>query len=155
MGRYEDFDWCTRKALDHALALLDKKLETSDRESLIERYNDLESFPDAAPALQELLDRGHVLAVLSNGAPAMLGAILDATGLRRYFDEVMSVDEVRAFKPSPRPYHLAATRLDRLPSQVRLVSGAFEPDGSPPDIVIRSLTDLPAALGPGTANIAR
>ncbi|SNR35595.1 haloacid dehalogenase type II [Actinomadura mexicana] len=173
MGRYEDFGWCTRKALDHALALLDKRLETSAKESLIAGYNDLEPFPDAVPALEALLDRGHVLAVLSNGAPAMLDAVLDASGLRRYFAEVISVDEVRAFKPSPRPYHHAAARLDRVPSRVRLVScnsfdiigaesaglraawvdrsgGVFEPDGSPPDIVIRSLTDLPAALGPGT-----
>ncbi|WP_339153650.1 haloacid dehalogenase type II [Actinomadura luteofluorescens] len=175
MGRYEDFGWCTRKALDHALAVLDKKVENSDKESLIARYDNLEPFPDAAPALQALLDRGRVLAILSNGAPAMLDAILDATGLRRYFAEVISVDEVRAFKPCPRPYHHAAIRLNRTTSRVRLVScnsfdiigaesaglraawidrsgGAFEPDGSPPDIVIRSLTDLLTALTPETGH---
>ncbi|WP_024935025.1 haloacid dehalogenase type II [Actinomadura welshii] len=169
MGRYEDFTWCTRKALDHALAVLDIELEDSDKETLIARYNDLEPFPDAAPALEALLEQGHVLAVLSNGAPAMLDAILESTGLRRYFAEVISVDEVRAYKPSPRTYRHAAERLDRAPSRVRLVSsnpfdiigaesaglraawvdrsgGTFEPDGGPPDIVIRSLADLPAAL---------
>ncbi|TDB74235.1 haloacid dehalogenase type II [Actinomadura sp. KC216] len=169
MGRYEDFAWCTRKALDHALALLDKKLEPSEKESLIARYNDLEPFPDAVPALSGLLDRGHVLAVLSNGTPAMLEAILDASRLRPYFTEIISVDEVRAFKPSPLPYRHAAMRLNLPPSRLRLVSsnsfdiigaesaglraawvdrsgGVFEPDGGPPDIVIRSLTDLPAAL---------
>ncbi|GAA3980193.1 haloacid dehalogenase type II [Actinomadura viridis] len=169
MERYEDFGWCTRKALDHALALVDQEVGADARESLIAHYDDLEPYPDAAPALRTLRDRGQVLAVLSNGAPAMLDALLEATGLRRYFDEVISVDEVRAFKPSPRPYHHAAERLGRTPSQVRLVScnsfdiigaesaglraawvdrsrGAFEPDGTPPDIVIGSLADLPGAL---------
>lgn len=169
MGRYEDFAWCTRKALDHALALAGGDLENSARESLIASYNDLAPFDDAAPALRTLHDRGHVLAVLSNGAPAMLDALLKATGLRQYLDEVISVDEVRTFKPSPRPYRHAAERLHRAPSDVRLVScnsfdvigaesaglraawvdrsgGVFESDGTPPDIVIRSLAELPDAL---------
>lgn len=169
MDRYEDFGWCTRKALEYALAAGGHELATGAKDSLIGHYNDLEAFPDAAPALKELRDQGHVLAVLSNGAPTMLDAVLKASDLRQYFDEVISVDEVRAFKPSPRPYLHAAERLRRPPSEIRLVScnsfdiigsesaglraawidrsqGLFESDGTLPDVVVRSLAELPAAL---------
>jgi 2-haloacid dehalogenase len=176
MGRYEDFEWCTRKALDYAIAHVGDQLADGAKDSLIGRYNDLDPFPDAAPALERLRGEGYVLAVLSNGAPTMLDAVLNATGLRRYFHEVISVDEVRVFKPSPVPYHHAAKRLGRTPSAVRLVScnsfdsiGAeaaglraawvdrsgvvFESDGAPPDMVVTSLTELADALG-GRAAVA-
>lgn len=169
MGQYEDFGWCTRKALDYALDHADQKLEPEVKESLIARYDDLDAFPDAAPALERLREQGYALSVLSNGAPTMLDGILDATGLRKYFDEVISVDEVRVFKPSPRIYHHAAERLERDRIRVRLVScnsfdvigaesaglraawinrtsGQFEADGTPPKIVVRSLEELPDAL---------
>ena len=169
MDRYENFSWCTRKALDYALEHANQKLDADIKDSLIARYDDLDAFPDAAPALARLREQGHALSVLSNGAPAMLNGILDATGLRQYFDEVISVDEVKVFKPAPRTYHHAAERLKRAPSEVRLVScnsfdiigaesaglrtawvdrsqGVFESDGTPPAIVVRSLEELPDAL---------
>lgn len=169
MGRYEDFEWCTRRALMYALAHVGHQLPAGIRDSLVACYADLDPFPDAAPGLARLRAEGYVLAVFSNGTPAMLAAVLAAAGLRGYFEEVISVDEVRAFKPSPLTYHHAAGRVDRPPSTVRLVSsnpfdiigaeaaglraawidrtgGEFEPDGSPPDVVVPTLTDLAARL---------
>lgn len=170
MERYEDFAWCTRRGLDYALAAAGHELDPGVRDGLIARYDHLEPFPDAAPALTELRDRGHTLTVLSNGTPRMLAAILENSGLRPYFSEVISVDEVRVFKPSPRTYHHAADRLGRPPGELRLISsnpfdvigarsaglraawidrtvGLFEADGTPPDVVLGKLTGLPGALG--------
>lgn len=171
MERYEDFEWCTRRGLEYALAAAGHRLDPGVRDTLIARYDHLAPFPDAPAALAELRDHGHVLAVLSNGTPRMLEAILNSTGLRPYFAEVISVDEVRAFKPSPRPYRHAAERLGRPASELRLISsnpfdiigarstglhaawvdranGLFEADGTPPDVVVTTLTDLPGALAP-------
>lgn len=173
MGRYEDFEWCTRRALTYALAHAGHQLSASTQDLLIARYDDLDPFPDAAPGLARLRAEGYVLAVFSNGTAAMLAAVLAATGLREHFDEVISVNEVRAFKPSPLTYHHAAKRLDRAPSDVRLISsnpfdiigaeaaglraawvartgGRFEADGTPPDVVVTTLTDLADRLGSGT-----
>ncbi|MPZ86448.1 MAG: haloacid dehalogenase type II [Actinophytocola sp.] len=172
MGRYEDFEWCTRRALTYALAHAGHELPASIQDSLIARYDHLDPFPDAAPGLARLRTEGYLLAAFSNGTPAMLAAVLAATGLREHFDEVISVDEVRVFKPSPLTYHHAARRLDRAPSAVRLISsnpfdiigaeaaglraawidrtgGAFEADGTPPDVVVTTLTDLADRLGRG------
>jgi peroxiredoxin len=63
------------------------------------------------PALRALSGLGYELAVLSNGTPAMIGNCLGNGGLGEFFGERISVDEVRAFKPSPVVYRHAAGRL--------------------------------------------
>lgn len=171
MGKYEDFEWCTRKGLDYALAATGQGLEAAAKDALVAGYRDLEVFDDVVPGLQGLAQAGHNMVVLSNGTPAMLDAVLDAAGLGTYFSTVISVDEVRVFKPSPAVYLHAAQRLGRAPDQVCLVSsnpfddigaeaaglravwvdrtqGLFEADGSPPDTVVTTLTELADALVP-------
>jgi 2-haloacid dehalogenase len=41
------------------------------------------------------------LAILSNGSPAMLAAVVRNSGLEGVFDAVLSVEEVGVFKPHP------------------------------------------------------
>jgi 2-haloacid dehalogenase len=42
--------------------------------------------------------------------------------LRKYFDYIISAEEVRKYKPSPEPYLLVSKKLDLLVSQIVLVS---------------------------------
>jgi 2-haloacid dehalogenase len=49
-------------------------------------------------------------------------AQLTFAGLREHFEQVISADEVRCFKPAPEVYQLAASRLGVETGQVRLVS---------------------------------
>lgn len=173
MDRYEDFELVTRKALEYALAAAGsagRELGARERDSLMARYDDLERFPDAVPGLERLREAGHAMAVFSNGSPRMLDALMEATGLGEHFREVISVDEVGAYKPSPKVYQHAASRLQRPIGEVRLVSsnpfdvigaetagmraawidrsgGLFDTLGDPPDVVVGTLTELADALG--------
>ncbi|MBA2571372.1 MAG: HAD-IA family hydrolase, partial [Chloroflexi bacterium] len=61
------------------------------------------------------------LAILSNGSPRMLEVGLPAD-LRERFREVLSVDLVAAYKPSPAVYRLAAQRLELPPARILFVS---------------------------------
>jgi 2-haloacid dehalogenase len=169
MGRYEDFRWVTARALDFALASLGARLPAGQAERLIELYDHLRPFPDAAPALRVLTGMGYELAVFSNGTPAMIGNCLDNSGLAEFFGQRISVDEVRTFKPSPAAYQHAAERLSRPAGRIRLVTsntfdsvGAsaaglrtawvnrsaapFDTIGEQPDITVSALDALPAAL---------
>jgi 2-haloacid dehalogenase len=65
---------------------------------------------------------GRPCAVLSNGAPAMLEAAVRSSGLGSSLAHVISVDEVKIFKPSPRVYALGAARLGLAPPQLLFVS---------------------------------
>jgi 2-haloacid dehalogenase len=169
MSRYEDFRWVTSRALDFALASVGVRLPDEQTRRLVELYDHLQPFPDAAPALRALAGMGFELAVFSNGTPAMIGNCLENSGLAGFFGQRISVDEVRAFKPSPAAYQHAAERLSRPAGQIRLVtsnafdsvgasaagmrtawvnrSGApFDTIGSPPDLTVPALDRLPAEL---------
>src|ERR1700761_3984550 len=54
MGRYEDFRFVTARALDFALACAGVRLADEQSQRLVELYDHLRPFPDAAPALQTL-----------------------------------------------------------------------------------------------------
>ena len=122
MDRYEDFAQVTQGALVYSARALKLDLTAGKRAALMDAYMTLEAFPDAKPALQRLKLMGLQLAILSNGSPAMLQAVTQSAGLTKLLDAVISVDEVRIFKPSPRVYALASAHL-RLPeSEIGFVS---------------------------------
>lgn len=169
MGTYEDFEQVTRKALDHALAVIGRELGPAAKGMLMGRYNDLERFADVAPGLDRLQQAGHSMVVFSNGSPGMLEPLMAAAGLDRWFDGYLSVDPVQAFKPSPRTYRYVAEQLDRPIGEIRLISsnpfdvtgariagmkaawvnrsgGPFDTLGPPPEVVLTSLTELADAL---------
>lgn len=141
MERYEDFEWVTARALDRALAEAGRDLDASARESLLAQYGDLDTFPDTRRGLERRRAGGHTMVVFSNGSPRMLDAILDSSGLRGFFDECVSVDEVRAFKPSPRTYRHVAARLGRPIEQIRLVSS------NPFDVIGAEAAGMQAVCG--------
>jgi 2-haloacid dehalogenase len=170
MERYEDFEWVTHRALHHALAAAGLELSAGAVDELMGSYDRLERFDDVAEGLDRLQEAGHTLAILSNGTPRMLERLALNAGLRPPIGDVISVDEVRVYKPSPRVYLHAAERLRRPVDQVRLVSsnpfdvigaeavgmraawidrsgvGLFDTLAEPPRMVVRSLVELAAEL---------
>jgi 2-haloacid dehalogenase len=83
-------------------------------------YLRLDIFPDTKPALDSLA--GARLAILSNGSPAMLDAAVHNSGLERFFAEVISVNRVKTYKPSPRVYALGPEILGILAEEILFVS---------------------------------
>jgi 2-haloacid dehalogenase len=63
------------------------------------------------PGLEALKQQGLRLAVLSNGEPRMLEAAARSAGILPLLDHIVSVEEVKIFKPSPRVYNLTTERL--------------------------------------------
>ena len=122
MERYEDFRQVTRKALDHALAVVGEELDEGQKDDLMTRYDRLDRFEDAEPGLRRLREAGHQMVAFSNGSPSMISAVLDNAALRPYLNNFISVDEVKTYKPSPKVYRHAAERLGRPVGEVRLIS---------------------------------
>lgn len=122
MERYEDFERVTRKALDYALEAAGRGLDADHKDALMGQYNHLEKFADVESGLERLKEAGHAMLVFSNGTPRMLDTLMDAAELRPYFEGFVSVDEVKAYKPSPRTYRRAAEWLGRPIGEIRLVS---------------------------------
>jgi 2-haloacid dehalogenase len=110
MGRWRDFRDLTAAALDTAAAL-HGGLPDGLRDTLVAAYEELDAYPDVAPALQALRAAGAKTAILSNGSREMLANATRAAGLTDLLDAVISVDEVRIFKTSPRVYALVEATL--------------------------------------------
>jgi len=116
MGRYDDFNSVTTAALDWALESLALAADQETRASLLRAYRTLALFPEVRRALESLGAR-RPLAILSNGHPDMLDAVVDHNELRVFFGErVYSVHEAGVFKPAPHAYAIACAQLE-LPAE--------------------------------------
>jgi 2-haloacid dehalogenase len=120
MHRYEDFSVITRDSLIYTLRLLGLKHDNDVFYRIMEKYLHLDLYPDANASLAAL--RGRKLAILSNGSPDMLGALVRNSGLDRVLDATISIDSKKIFKPSPDAYTLIEEKLGIAPTEVLFVS---------------------------------
>lgn len=121
MGRYENFNVVTREALAWALAAKGLPQEESTLAALTQEYIYLDHFPEVPTALARL-KQGRQIAILSNGAPDTLNALVEGSGLEDYIDAVYSVDELRVYKPDMRVYALAEQKLGLPRERIGFVS---------------------------------
>ena len=112
MGRHKDFWQVTEDALSYAAKSLELDLTAARRDRLMEAYLTLAAFPDVRPGLESLKSQGVKLAILSNGEPRMLQAAAASAGIDTLLDEIISVEDVKIFKVSPRVYQLGLERLE-------------------------------------------
>jgi 2-haloacid dehalogenase len=110
MGTHADFWAVTRDALDFALAELAID-ESGLADELMTLYLKLDTFTEVSEALAALRQRGKRLAILSNGSPSMLDAVVRHAGLDKTFEHILSVEEVGIYKPSRRVYRLAMQKF--------------------------------------------
>jgi 2-haloacid dehalogenase len=120
MRRYRDFSAVTRESLAYTLRCLGLSYDAETFESIMEKYLHLDLYPDALASLTAMKDRK--LAILSNGSPDMLNALVRNTGLDRVLDATISVDANKVFKPSPDAYTLIESTLNVRPTEVLFIS---------------------------------
>ena len=92
MGDYEDFWSVTRESLAYTLATLGQPFDEPAFERLAEGYNRLLPYSDADETLERLA--GRRLAILSNGSPGMLTALVHHSRFGRHLEATISVAEV-------------------------------------------------------------
>lgn len=107
MGRYADFWQATDDALVFSAEMLKLDLTPDKRKQLMNAYLELKAWPDVLPALQSLKAMGIRLAPLSNLSPAILDADIKSSGLQGIFEQILSTDRIKTYKPDPRAYQMA------------------------------------------------
>lgn len=170
MRRYADFDVCTRQALHYAQQVLGCVLPESDEGRLLEAYLYLPPFPEVVSSLAALKAAGHRLAAFSNGVESSIRALLSNAEVLAQLEDVISVDDLRTFKPDPAVYEYLARRLETAPNETWLASSSpwdvigakaaglraawiqrqpeavFDPWDVEPDLVVASLDELATSL---------
>jgi 2-haloacid dehalogenase len=170
--KFAPFSVCTRQALDFTCEMLGHNLEIADRDRLMEIYLSLPPYPEASKVLASLKEAGYRCFAFSNGEPDDLAVLLDNAGLGSSLDGIVSVLEVRSYKPDPAVYAFFLENTGAVLGRTWLVSGnpfdvigaievgwkaawvrrddssTFDPWGVEPSAIIGDLGELAGVLKP-------
>ncbi|MDC0157845.1 haloacid dehalogenase type II [Verrucomicrobia bacterium] len=105
MRQYENFAVCTRQALEYCCTDYEVSLSSEQKDELLQSYRSLPAFADVEESLGALKAEGHLLFAFSNGSAEAVEEVLQTNGLRQCFEDVVSCDVLKTFKPNPDVYH--------------------------------------------------
>ncbi|MDA9717236.1 haloacid dehalogenase type II [Candidatus Pelagibacter sp.] len=104
MDRYQDFWKITEESLDKSMKVFN--IDASMKDELLDLYKVLSTFPEVKETLKKLKKKKYKLAILSNGTQSLLDELVNSNDLESIFDDVLSVEEVRIYKPHPNVYNI-------------------------------------------------
>ncbi|MBS3804629.1 MAG: haloacid dehalogenase type II [Oleiphilaceae bacterium] len=169
MRVYEHFGIVTRQALQTALKTRGLTVSQEREDELMDAYLSLPAFGDAEPVLESLHGQYPQYA-FSNGSHGALQKVLGHNRLLEHFDGLVSVDDIKSFKPDPAVYTHARRATGAMDKPICLVSSngwdvigaraagfmavwlqrdpaaVFEDWGLQPSAVIHDLHELPGVL---------
>ncbi len=108
---YKPFWEVTQDALIFSCRKLGLDLTLDAQNQLMGQYAKLPPFAESLDVLTQLRARGIKLAILSNGNPDMLDAVVQAAGMQDLLNAVLSVHLVKKFKTAPEAYQLGPDTL--------------------------------------------
>jgi 2-haloacid dehalogenase len=117
-GRYADFWQTTEDGLVSAAKQIGIELTADKRAQLMQAYLELEAWPDVLPALRLLKEAGMRLVFLSNMTRRLLEAGIRNSALEGLFEQVLSTDQIKAYKPEPRAYQMGIDALGLKPESI-------------------------------------
>lgn len=166
MRLYDSFSVCVRQSLDYTCSALRVPLDETQKAQLMKAYRSLPAFEDAAAGLSLLQYGNFHLYAFSNGSTDTVEHLLEQAGLLHFFRGVISVDDIKSFKPDPAVYAhflrktgatgncawlISGNPFDLIGAMSTGLSGAwirrspeavFDPWGIEPTLTVHSLTEL-------------
>lgn len=104
MQNYENFTVCTEQALEYTCTYYNVSITKEQKHILLESYRTLPAFEDVEEGLARLKEANFRLFAFSNGTANAVEALLVLAKVRDYFIGVVSVDDLKSYKPSPAVY---------------------------------------------------
>jgi 2-haloacid dehalogenase len=165
-GVYQEFGTIGGTALEMIAERQGVELSDEDKGQILSGMQELPPHPEVEENLARLRDGGIRLAALTNSTQQVADAQIDNSGLRQYFDQVLSADAVKRLKPAPEPYRMAAESLGVEIQQVRLVAAhAWDVAGAlqagcaaafvaRPGMVLNPLFERPDVVGSDLREVA-
>ena len=119
---YEEFGAIGGRTLEAMASRRGLELSREDRDAIMGTMRELPAHPEVPDALAQVRAAGFPMATLTNSSQQMARTQLEHAGIVHQFDEVLSVEVVRRYKPAPEPYIMAAKTLGVRPDEMRLVA---------------------------------
>jgi 2-haloacid dehalogenase len=166
MKNYETFAVCTSNALDFTCNSFEAPLSQQQKNELLEIYRILPAFEDVKEGLTSSKEAGFRMFSFSNGSADAIEMLLTNAGIRDFFLDVVSVDEIKSFKPNPDVYNHFMKRAGSDGANTWMISSnpfdvigavsagmraawvrrskeaVYDPWGIEPTITVSSLTEL-------------
>jgi 2-haloacid dehalogenase len=119
---YVDFGSVGRAVLEMLANTRGVKLTPDDAARISQGMLALPAHPEVPENLKRLRAAGFRMVTLTNSSLPAVKAQIQNAGIAQYFDESISVDSVRRFKPDLEVYRSAATHLGAQPGEILLVA---------------------------------
>src|SRR5260370_17420460 len=119
---YADFGTLGRAVLEMLASTKGVQISSEEKTRILQGMLTLPPHPEVPESLKRLRAAGFRMVTLTNSSPAAIKAQLQNTGLTQYFDESITVDSVRRFKPDLETYRSAAVHLGAQPGELLLIA---------------------------------
>jgi len=120
-GSYKDFIGIIDDALVYAAAATGVAISDEQRGRLVNAWYQLDVWPEVPSVLQQLKNAGYRLGILSNFTPKMLAINSDNHHLLPFFEQLISVDAVKKYKPAPETYRQGIRALSLKEEEILFV----------------------------------
>jgi 2-haloacid dehalogenase len=121
-GVYQPFRAVARAALEVLCAEHHLKRTDEQLDGILAGFAELPAFPDVKPAFQLLRDAKVRVVALTNGNAELTAKLLQRNGLAELVERVISIDEVKHWKPRREVYLHAAQVLKVRPEQLAMTA---------------------------------
>jgi 2-haloacid dehalogenase len=165
-GAYSNFGEVGAAALEMVAEREGLDLSDEDRQKILGGMRGLPPHPEVAESLERLREAGLRLATLTNSTRRVAEAQMENSGLRGYFEQLLSADDLQRLKPAPEPYRMAAESLGVEVEGIRLVAAhAWDVAGAlragcaaafvaRPGMVLDPLVERPDVVGADLREVA-
>lgn len=131
MQNYVSFTVCTEQALEYSCLFYKINLTVEQKNELMKIYGILPAFSEVKEALKKFKEKGFRLFAFSNGKKEAVEKLLENAGIKEFFLGIVSVDDIKTFKPSPGAYaHFLRTAETKSSESWLISSNSFDVTGS-------------------------
>lgn len=149
-GVYRPFQDVAAATLRNLLAL-STGADPAQAEDVMAGFSELDAQPDAAPAMHALREKNVRIVALTNGGANATHELLERSGLREFVEQIVSIDEVRRWKPRREVYLHCAEAVGEAPRRLALMAAhAWDVHGAGRAGLTTGFVNREGALFPST-----
>ncbi|APG60668.1 haloacid dehalogenase type II [Christiangramia salexigens] len=107
---YHDFSEIAAAVFKMNCEKAEKSYSDEEIKNILSPVSKLNAYPEVAKTLKQLKEKGFKLIAFSNGKPDVLIEQLEYAGIKDIFDEILSVEGCKKYKPHSAAYRYALDR---------------------------------------------
>jgi 2-haloacid dehalogenase len=122
LDSFQDFISIGKATLQVTASKLGRSVSDAEANDVLTLLKHLPVHEDVPSCLSELKDSGYTIMALTNAPEKLVFERMERTGLVSYFDEVLSAETVKKYKPDKSVYQWAAEKIKSNVSEILLIT---------------------------------